>query len=137
MTLGEMALGEMTISHSIRPKQLDQRRTLPSMLRIPDVSAKDVSAKTWRRTFRQKNMPKRLRLKSLAETFRMICGAYSVYARSPSPSQRPAPTREFKSSKFSSWSRKLGPGLGLESRRSRGKSLEEKSRICKSLESKS
>ena len=117
MTLGEMALGEMTISHSIRPKQLDQRRTLPSMLRIPDVSAKDVSAKTWRRTFRQKNMPKRLRLKSLAET--------------------PAPTREFKTSKFSSWSRKLGPGLGLESRRSRGKSLEEKSRICKSLESKS
>ena len=33
--------------------------------RIPDVSAKDVSAKTWRRTFRQKNMPKRLRLKNL------------------------------------------------------------------------
>ena len=32
---------------------------------IPDVSAKDVSAKTWRRTFRQKNMPKRLRLKNL------------------------------------------------------------------------
>ena len=28
--------------------------------RIPDVSAK-----TWRRTFRQKNMPKRLRLKNL------------------------------------------------------------------------
>ena len=26
------------------------------------------------------------------ETFRMICGAYPVYARSPSPSQRPAPT---------------------------------------------
>ena len=55
--------------------------------RIPDVSAK-----TWRRTFRQKNMPKRLRLKTFAETFRMICGAYPVYARSPSPSQRPAPT---------------------------------------------
>ena len=54
--------------------------------------AADVSAKTWRRTFRQKNMPKRLRLKTFAETFRMICGAYPVYARSPSPSQRPAPT---------------------------------------------
>ena len=60
--------------------------------RNPDVSAKDVSAKTWRRTFRQKNMAKRLRLKTFAETFRMICGAYPVYARSPSPSQRPAPT---------------------------------------------
>ena len=44
----------------------------------------DVSAK--------KNMPKRPRLKTSAETFRMICGAYPVYARSPSPSQRPAPT---------------------------------------------
>ena len=42
------------------------------------------------RTFRQnhgdgrfgkKNMPKRLRLKTFAETFRMICGAYPVYAR--------------------------------------------------------
>ena len=63
--------------------------------------AADVSAKTWRRTFQQKhgggrfgkkNMPKRLRLKTLAETFRMLCGAYPVYARSPSPSQRPAPT---------------------------------------------
>ena len=52
----------------------------------------DVSAKTWRRTFRQKNIPKRLRLKTFAETFRMICGAYPVYARSPSPSQRPAAT---------------------------------------------
>ena len=50
------------------------------------------SAKTWRRTFRQKNMPKRLRLKTFAETFRMICGAYPVNARSPSPSRRPAPT---------------------------------------------
>ena len=39
-----------------------------------------------------KKMPKRLRLKTFAETFRMICGAYPVYARSPSPSQRPAPT---------------------------------------------
>ena len=37
-------------------------------------------------------MPKRLRLKTFAETFRMICGVYPVYARSPSPSQRPAPT---------------------------------------------
>ena len=54
--------------------------------------AADVSAKTWRRTFRQKYLPKRLRLKTFAETFRMICGAYPVYARSPSPSQRPAPT---------------------------------------------
>ena len=53
------------------------------------------------RTFRQKhgggrfgktNMPERLRLKIFAETFRMICGAYPVYARSPSLSQRPAPT---------------------------------------------
>ena len=59
---------------------------------IPDVSAKDVSAKTWRRTFRFKKMPKRIRLKTFAETFRMICGAYPVYARSPSLSQRPAPT---------------------------------------------
>ena len=42
--------------------------------------------------FGKKNMPKRLRLKTFAETFRMICGAYPVYARSPSPSQRPAPT---------------------------------------------
>ena len=40
----------------------------------------------------QKNVPKRLRLKTFAETFRMICGAYPVYARSLSPSQRPAPT---------------------------------------------
>ena len=39
----------------------------------------DVSAKTWRRTFRQKNMPKRLRLKTFAETIRMICEAYPVY----------------------------------------------------------
>ena len=55
--------------------------------------AADVSAKTWRRTFRQKNMPKRLRLKKFAETSRMIyCGAYAMYARSPSPSQRAAPT---------------------------------------------
>ena len=52
-----------------------------------DVSAKDVSAKTWRRTFRQKK-----RLKTFAETFRMICGAYPVYTRSPSPWQRQAPT---------------------------------------------
>ena len=37
-------------------------------------------------------MPKRLRLITFAETFRMICGAYPMYARSPSPSQRPAPT---------------------------------------------
>ena len=58
--------------------------------RIPDVSAKDVSAKTWRWTFRQKYMPKRLRLKTSAKTFRMQYGAYPVYARSPSPSQRPA-----------------------------------------------
>ena len=27
--------------------------------------------------------------KTIAETFRMICGAYPVYVRSPSPSQRP------------------------------------------------
>ena len=54
--------------------------------------AADVSAKSWRRTFRQKNMPKRLRLKLFAETFRMICGAYPVFGRSHSPSQRPAPT---------------------------------------------
>ena len=61
--------------------------------RITDVSAKDVSAKIWRRTFRQKNMAKRLRQKTFAGTFRrMICGAYPVYARSPSPSERPAPT---------------------------------------------
>ena len=46
--------------------------------------AADVSA--------NKNMPKRLRLKTFAETFGMICGAYPVYARSPSPSQRPAST---------------------------------------------
>ena len=49
------------------------------------------------RTFRQrrfgkKSMPKHLRLKTFAETIRKICGAYSVYARSPSSSQRPAPT---------------------------------------------
>ena len=42
--------------------------------------------------FGKKNMPKRLRLKAFAETFRMICGVYPVYARSPSPSQRPAHT---------------------------------------------
>ena len=42
--------------------------------------------------FGKKNMPKRLRLKTFAETFRMICGAYPVYAHSPPPSQRPAPT---------------------------------------------
>ena len=42
--------------------------------------------------FPLKNMPKRLRLKTFAETFLMICGAYPVYARSPSPSQRPAPS---------------------------------------------
>ena len=41
--------------------------------------------------FGKKNMPKRLRLKTSAETFRMKCGAYPVYARSPSPSQRPPP----------------------------------------------
>ena len=41
--------------------------------------------------FGKKNMPKRLRLKIFDETF-MICGAYTVYARSPSPSQRPAPS---------------------------------------------
>ena len=43
--------------------------------------------------------------------------------------------REFKTLKFWSWSRMLGPGLGLglESRRSREKSLEENSRICNSL----
>ena len=64
----------------------------PAFRGIPDVSAKDVSAKTWRRTFRFKKMPKRIRLKTFAETFRMICGAYPVYARSPSLSQRPAPT---------------------------------------------
>ena len=47
--------------------------------------AADVSAK---------NMPKRLRLKKFAETSRMIyCGAYAMYARSPSPSQRAAPTK--------------------------------------------
>ena len=40
----------------------------------------------------EKNMPKRLRLETFAETFRMICGAYPVYARSPSQSQSPAPT---------------------------------------------
>ena len=42
--------------------------------------------------FGKKNMPKRLRLKTFAETFLMICGAYPVYANSPSPSQRPAPS---------------------------------------------
>ena len=72
-------------SNHSKPSDQDPRR-------IPDVLAIDVSAKIWRRTFRQKNMPKRLRLKTFAETFRMICGAYPVYARSPSPSQRPAPT---------------------------------------------
>ena len=40
--------------------------------------------------FGKKNVPKRLRLKTFAETFRMISGAYPVYARSPSPSQRPS-----------------------------------------------
>ena len=57
-----------------------------------DVSVKTVSAKTWRRTVRQKNMLKRPRLKTFAETFRIICGAYPVYARSPSPSQRTTST---------------------------------------------
>ena len=42
--------------------------------------------------FGEKNMPKCLRLKTFAETFRMTCGAYPVYSRSSSPSQRPAPT---------------------------------------------
>ena len=42
--------------------------------------------------FDEKNIPKRPRLKTIDETFRMICGAYPVYARSPSPSQRPDPT---------------------------------------------
>ena len=42
--------------------------------RIPDVSAKDVLSETWRRTFRQTNMPKRLRLKTFAETFRIDVG---------------------------------------------------------------
>ena len=65
---------------------------IDSYLGIPDVSAKNVSAETWRRTFWQKYMPERLRLKTFIETFRMICGAYPVHARSPSPSQRPAPT---------------------------------------------
>ena len=37
-------------------------------------------------------MLKRLRLEIFAEPFRMICGAYPVCARSPSPWQRPAPT---------------------------------------------
>ena len=44
------------------------------------------------RRFGKKNKPKRLRLKAFAETFRMICGAKPVYARSPSSSQRPAPS---------------------------------------------
>ena len=52
------------------------------------------------RTFRQNNMPL-LRLKTFAETFRMICGAYPVYARSPSLSQRPAPTTIASRSPFS------------------------------------
>ena len=43
--------------------------------------------------FGKKSMPKRLRLKTFAETFRMICGAYPVYARSPSPSPRPVRPR--------------------------------------------
>ena len=51
--------------------------------------------------FGKKNMPKRLRLKTFAESFRMICGAYPVYARSPSPSQRPAPTTIASRSPFS------------------------------------
>ena len=41
--------------------------------------------------FSKKNMPKRLRLKTIAETFRLICGAYLVNAHSPSPSQRRLP----------------------------------------------
>ena len=45
--------------------------------------AADVSAKKYAETSQAK---------TIAETFRMICGAYPVYARSPSPSQRPAPT---------------------------------------------
>ena len=62
--------------------------------RIPDVSAKDVSAKdvsakTWRRTFRQKKYAETSQAKKIAGTSRMI---YAMYARSPSPSQRPAST---------------------------------------------
>ena len=51
------------------------REALPpgGSLRIPDVSAKDVSAKTWRRTFRQKNMPKHLRLKICRNVSHDIC----------------------------------------------------------------
>ena len=65
-----------------------------NIIRIPDVSAQDVSAqdvsaKTWRRTFRQKKYAETSQAKKFAGTSRMI---YAMYARSPSPSQRPAPT---------------------------------------------
>ena len=76
--------------HSSRSLQFD-RKVRPLSFRIKDVSAKEVSGKKCSGRF-VKNMLKSLRLKRFAKTFRMICGAYPVYARSPSPSQRPAPT---------------------------------------------
>ena len=48
---------------------LPKRPVLGRFGKIPDVPAKDVSAKTWQRTFRQKNMPKRLRLNYLPKRF--------------------------------------------------------------------
>ena len=72
----------------------------------------DVSAKTWRRTFRQKKYAETSQAKKFVETSRMI---YAMYARSPSPSQRPAPTTIASRSPFplglcscSTWLSKMG-----------------------------
>ena len=60
--------------------------------RITDDSGKDVSAKKWRRTFRQKKFAETSQAKIFCRNVSYDMWAYPVYARSPPTSQRPAPT---------------------------------------------
>ena len=74
---------------------------LKDLLRILDVSVTDVSATIRRRTFRRQKCRRNVfvtetssrKLKTFVLEAKILkCGANAVYARSPSPSQRPAPT---------------------------------------------